>query len=261
VSTVVFVHGAWVTPLCWERFIPFFEARGHRCLAPPWPWKDRPVEDQRRSPAPELAHLGVAEIVAHYERVVRGLSEPPLLVGHSFGGLFVQMLLDRGLGRAGVAIDSAPPAGIPVYQWSALRSNLGVLLAPFGWRRVVRPSFGAFRYAFVHTLGPAEQRAAYERYVVPETRRIFFQAAQGMVYTRGATRVAFANSSRPPLLLIAGSDDRIVPASLNLANYRRYRFSPARTDFKVFPGRTHAIILQPGWEEVAQYAAEWLERS
>lgn len=76
----------------------------------------RPVEDQRRAPAPELAHLGVAEIVAHYEGVVRGLSEPPLLVGHSFGGLFVQMLLDRGLGRAGVAIDSAPPAGIPANQ-------------------------------------------------------------------------------------------------------------------------------------------------
>jgi alpha-beta hydrolase superfamily lysophospholipase len=112
----------------------------------------------------------------------------------------------------------------------------------------------------VHTLGPAEQRAAYERYVVPETRRIFFQAALGMVKPHGPTRVRFDNPSRPPLLLIAGGDDHIIPPSLNLANYRRYRRSPARTDFKLFPGRTHAIILQPGWEEVARYAAEWLEQ-
>jgi pimeloyl-ACP methyl ester carboxylesterase len=237
-----------------------FEARGHRCLAPAWPEKDRPVEEQRHAPSFALAGLGVAEIVEHYARIVRGLGEPPLLIGHSFGGLFVQILLDHGLGRAGVAIDSAPPAGIPVYQWTALRSNLPVLLAPFGWRRIHQPSFESFRYAFVHTLSPSDQRAAFERYAVPETGRIFFQAALGMAAPRGPTRVNFANPARPPLLLIAGGQDRIVPPSLNLANYRRYRFSPARTVFKEFAGFTHAIILQPGWEEVARYAAEWLEK-
>jgi pimeloyl-ACP methyl ester carboxylesterase len=260
VSTVVFVHGAWVTPLCWEPFIGFFRQRGHECLAPAWPFKDLPVDEQRRAPAPGLARLGVLEIVAHYERIIRALAEPPLLVGHSFGGLFVQMLLDRGLGRAGVAIDSAPPRGVLVYQWSALKSNSGALLAPFGWRRVLRLSFEDFCYAFVHTLGPADQRAAYDSLVVPETGRIFFQAALAPLDPRAATLVNFTNPKRAPLLLIAGSDDRIVPAAVNRANWRKYRWSPARTDFKEFPGRTHALIGQPGWDEVALYAAQWLER-
>lgn len=260
-KTIVFVHGAWMTPLSWERFVEFFGARGYRCIAPPWPGKEAEIETQRSAPSPRLAGLGVAEIVAHYEHVIRGLDEPPALIGHSFGGLFVQMLLDRGLGRAGVAIDSAPPAALPVYQWSALRSNLGVLTTPFGWRSIVRISLSEFRYAFVHTLAPAEQRAAYERYVVPETGRIFFQAALAMANPWGATRVTFRNPARAPLLLIAGERDHIIPPSLNLATYRRYRFSPAATSFREFPGRTHAIILQDGWDEVARFAAEWIEGS
>src|SRR5690242_15344221 len=110
--TVVFVHGAWVTPGCFDRFGMRFEARGHPCLAPAWPYDDRPVEELRADPAPELAHQGVTEIVDHYDRIVRAQPEPPILVGHSFGGLFVQMLLDRGLGAAGVALDPAPPRGV-----------------------------------------------------------------------------------------------------------------------------------------------------
>ena len=106
--TIVFLHGAWVTPLCWEKMLPWFEAKGYRCIAPAWPGKDRPVEAIRADPSP-LKGLGVTEIVAHYEQVIRGLDEAPILIGHSFGGLFTQILLDRGVGAAGVAIDSAPP--------------------------------------------------------------------------------------------------------------------------------------------------------
>lgn len=64
---------------------------------------------------------------------------------------------------------------------------------------------------------------------------------------------------RPPLLLIAGSDDHIIPAALNKNNYEKYKGSPSATGFKEFPGRTHYIIGQPNWEEVAGYAASWLK--
>ena len=257
--TVVFLHGAWVTPACWDSFVAFFEARGYRCLAPAWPGKDRPVEAIRADPS-ALAGLGIAEIVASYERVIRGLDEPPFLVGHSFGGLFVQILLDRGLGAAGVAIDPAPPRGVIVYEPSAFRSLVGVLATPRGWRKVVRWSFERFRYAFVHTLPEADARAAYEAQVVPETGRIFFQGGLSMFDRHSPATVRFGNLDRAPLLLLAGLADRIVPASIVRRTFRKYaKAASSITDHREFPGRTHWIIAEPGWEEVATAAAEWLE--
>jgi pimeloyl-ACP methyl ester carboxylesterase len=256
--TVVFIHGAWVTPLCWEPFVRFFQQRGYTCLAPAWPYHDRPVEELRRSPSPELARLGASGIVGDFENIIRGLDEPPLLIGHSFGGLWVQILLDRGFARAGVAIDSAPPRGVLPLQVSALRSNAAVLLTAMP-HSLVRLTLGQFKYAFANTVPDAEVREAFERYVVPETRRIFFQAAMALLDPRSPMRVDFGNSSRAPLLLVAGSDDHIVPAVQNRSNYAKYRRSRARTDFKEFPGRSHWIIGQDGWEEVAGYVADWLE--
>ena len=254
---IVFIHGAWVTPMCWEPFAAYFTKLGYECLAPAWPGKDRPIETIRADPSP-LAGLGIAEIVAHYEGIVRSLDEPPILVGHSFGGLFVQILLDRGLGRAGVAIDSAPPRGVMVYEPTAVRSLASVLSTWQGWRKVVRWSYANFRYAFVHTLPEADARAAFEKHVTPETGRIFFQGALAAANPGSPASVNFANSARAPLLLVAGAEDRIVPASVNRRNHRRYRGSAAVTDFFEFAGRTHWIIAQPGWEDVAGYISEWL---
>ena len=257
--TIVFLHGAWVTPLCWEAMIPWFEARGYRCLAPAWPGKDRPVEEIRADPSP-LAGLGIGEIVDHYDRFVRSLpDEPPILVGHSFGGLFTQILLDRGLGAAGVAIDSAPPRGVWPFELTSLRALTGALTRYLLGSRVVRWSFDAFRYGFVNTLTPEHARVAYDRHVVPETGRIFFQGAVAAIDRGSPTRVDFANGTRAPLLLIAGGADHIVPPAINRRNLRAYQRSGAVTDYREFPGRSHWIIAQDGWQEVAEHIAGWLE--
>ncbi len=253
-KTIVFVHGAWVTALCWEKFSRYFEGKGFKCIAPNWPYKDKPVQEQQ-NPDPRLATLGVREIVDHYEKIIR-VEDKPLLVGHSFGGLFVQMLLDRGLGSGGVAIDPAPPKGVLPFGYpSTLRSNLWILLIPGGWRKVIRQSFKDFQYAFVNMLPEAEQKAIYERYVVPETGRIFFQSATATFHD--ATKVNFRNKQRAPLLIIAGGADNNVTAGLNRDNFNRYKGSTAKTDFKVFEGRCHWTIAQPGWEEVADYILDW----
>jgi pimeloyl-ACP methyl ester carboxylesterase len=244
-----------VTPLSWEPFLGFFRERGFECIAPAWPGKDRPVEEIRRDPLP-LAGLGLGAIADHYERLVRDLPEPPFLIGHSYGGLVVQMLLDRGVGAAGVAIDSAPPKGVFAYEPTAFRSLLGVLLTWRGWQRVVRWSFG---YAFVHTLAPDAQRDAYDRFVTPETGRIFFESALAPFLPRSPIAVDFSRPDRAPLLLIAGAKDHIVPAVINRRNFRRYARSGARTDFQEFPDRVHWIIAQDGWQEVAGFAADWFE--
>jgi pimeloyl-ACP methyl ester carboxylesterase len=255
--TIVFLHGAWVTPACWNDMKGYFEARGYHCLAPAWPGKDRSVEAIRQDPSP-LADLGIAEITAAYETVVRGLPEPPILIGHSFGGLFTQLLLDRGLGAAGVAIDPAPPRGVAVWEPSAFRSLFGVLATWRGWRKVVRWRFENFRYAFVHTLPEADARAAFGEHVTPETGRVFFQGALSIVDPKGPARINFANTSRAPLLLIAGTEDRIVPASVVRRTFRKYGAAASVTELREFEGRTHWIIAEPGWEDVAGAIERWL---
>jgi pimeloyl-ACP methyl ester carboxylesterase len=256
-QTIVFIHGAWVTPTCWEPFSGYFSERGFATIAPAWPGKERPIEAIRADPSP-LVGVGIAEIVDHYERIVRALPEPPILIGHSFGGLFVQILLDRGLGSYGVAIDPAPPRGVLVFEPSAFRSLASVLFTWRGWRKVVRWSYANFRYAFVHSLPEDVARAAYDTYVTPETGRVFFQGALSGFARRSPATVDFGNDSRSPLLIVAGADDRIVPASAVRRNHRKYARSSAVTDFREFGGRTHWIIAQEGWQEVAGVIAEWI---
>jgi hypothetical protein len=256
-KSIVFIHGAWVTPACWDQFRAYFSERGYDCTAPAWPGKDRSVEAIRADPSP-LVGLGIGEIADHYAQIVRALPERPILVGHSFGGLVVQILLDRGLGTCGVAIDPAPPKGVFAFVPSSFRALASVLLTWRGWRKVVRWSYGNFRYAFVHSLPEAEARAAYDTQVTPETGRVFFQGAVSMLSRNSPTKVNFANATRAPLLIIAGADDHIVPASVVRRNYRKYAKSAAATDFHEFAGRTHWIIAQDGWQEVADYALEWI---
>jgi pimeloyl-ACP methyl ester carboxylesterase len=247
--TIVFIHGMYMTPLCWEKWIDTFDAKGFKSIAPPWPGHNGPVQELRRRPDPELGNLSLSQVVDFYSDFIRGLDQKPILIGHSMGGLVVQCLLQNETAAAGVAIDSAPPMGVLSARWSFLKSNWPHInpFAPLG--QPVEMTFERFQYAFANTLSPGEQQAAYERYVVPESRRV---PRESLI-----TRVDF-RKSHPPLLLIAGESDNIIPASLVKANHRRYKPSPSITDFKEFSGRTHMIIGQAGWEEIATYILAWL---
>ena len=108
---MVLVHGAWLSANSWDDYSDYFAKRGFAVSAPEWPRKVGDVEDIRQE-AEQSAGLGVQEIVDHYDQLIRALDQAPVLIGHSYGGLFVELLLDRGLGRAGVALSPAPPKGI-----------------------------------------------------------------------------------------------------------------------------------------------------
>jgi pimeloyl-ACP methyl ester carboxylesterase len=252
-KTIVLIHGAWVTPVSWNHFRSHYEAKGYRCLAPAWPFLDRPVDELRRSPHPAFAETTIKSLVDHFDRLVRALPEPPILIGHSFGGLIVQMLADRGLGAAAIAIDPGPPRWV-LPSLTAVRSALPVLLAWMGWRRVLTMSFKSFASTFANALSPLEQRRAYDQHVVPAPGRIYFQAALGL-----GNAVNFSNPNLPPLLLVAGEEDRTSTPSMARAMHKKHSRSPVRVDLIHFPGRSHWLIAEPGWQDVAGRALEWAE--
>jgi pimeloyl-ACP methyl ester carboxylesterase len=259
-TTIVLIHGLWMSPHCWNQFKTRYEAQGYRVIAPAWPRMRGTVEELRADPSP-LAGLGLREVADHYDQIVRGLDAPPILIGHSMGGLIVQLLLNRGLGSAGVAIDSATPAGIYQLPWSVIRSGMPVLKNPLNFGRTVALTFEEFRYAFAHVMPEAAARAAYEQDAVPGPGRPLFEVASGNFNPWAPNRLDYARSDRAPLLLIAGAEDRLVPAKLNRINARRYRRSPAVTDYKEFPNRSHLIIGQAGWEEVSDFALTWSQEA
>ena len=247
------VHGAFVTPDCWENFRLYYERLGYAVIVPAWPHMDRPVADLQRSPDPRIAALTIKVLVDHFDGLIRALPEPPILIGHSFGGLIVQMLLDRGLGAVGVAIDAGPPRGVlPSLQ--AIWSALPVLLAWWGWSRILTMSLQGFSTNFANTLPATQMRATYERFIIPVPGRIFFQAALGL-----GNAVNFKNPRRAPLLLIAAAQDRTSTPSMVRAMYRKHKRAPSLTEIVEFPNRSHWLIAEAGWEEVAEKAIRWAE--
>ena len=245
-----------MTPLSWEHWIDHLQKRGHNVVAPPYPGMEGSVESLNADPSP-IAKLDIATIVDHYEEVIRGLDTPPILIGHSFGGTFVQLLLDRGLGCAGVAIHSAPVRGVLPVPLTTMRAAAPVLANPFASGRATSLTPKQFHYAFTNTMTAEDSRRAYDRYHVPAVNRVLFQGALANLNPRAATKVNFRNDERQPLLMIAGGEDRIVPAKVNRANYKLQCRSKALTAYREFPGRTHFTVGQAGWDGVADFAMDW----
>jgi pimeloyl-ACP methyl ester carboxylesterase len=255
-DTIVLIHGLWMTPLSWETWVERYESRGYRVLAPAWPGLEADVQQLRRDPSP-MRNLGIERIVDHYDGIIRRLDSPPIVMGHSFGGAFTQVLLDRGLGAAGVVLSSAPVKGILGLPLSTLRSAAPVLRNPLNRGKATGLTEKQFRYAFGNAVSAEESRAAYERYHIPAANRVLFEGAFTNVSPRSPLKVNFRNDDRAPLLFIAAGDDHVVPPSPNRANVAKYAKSKAVTAYKEFPGRSHITVAQSGWEEVADFALAW----
>jgi pimeloyl-ACP methyl ester carboxylesterase len=242
IDTVVLIHGMWLTSLSWEEWMEHYTARGFRVLARSWPGLEGDIEQLRRDPS-AITRLGVREVAAHYQAIIQKLSKPPIIIGHSFGGLITQILLDRGLGAAGVAIASAPLEGIASLPLPAQSAHAHGAL-PL--------TLEQFHEAFANHLSEEQSSEIYLRYAVPGPDRSQFESAFVQVEP-----VDVRNHARAPLLLIAGARDRMSPPAMVKANAGAYRRSNAVTEFKEFPGRTHFLIGQPGWREIADCALDW----
>ncbi|HRE79449.1 MAG TPA: alpha/beta hydrolase [Opitutaceae bacterium] len=258
-KTILLVHGLWVTPLSWDPFKRFYENLGYQVIAPAWPGIHGRVTDMRRS-SESLNGIGALEVVEHYAKIIRELPAPPIIMGHSYGGLITQMLLDRGLGSAGVAIDSVPPRGIWILPLSTNLALVPAFLKLDTFRTTFLFNFKQWWRVFANTLPENVAREAYATQAIPASGRAIFQAALANVTPRAPTAVNFRNRKRAPLLVIGGSRDVIMPAALSRKIYRKHSISPIRTDYQEFSGRSHYIIAEPGWQEVADYALTWAEQ-
>jgi pimeloyl-ACP methyl ester carboxylesterase len=252
---VVLIHGMWMTTLSWEGWIKHYEARGHRAIAIAWPGLDKEPADLRRDPSP-LHGLGVPEIVDHVQGAIRGLDSSPIIIGHSFGGLVTQLLLDRGLGVAGVTLGTAAPKGVLRLPYSTLRAAWPALNNPFKRDKDVPLTEEQFHWCFTNVLTREESNAVRERLYIPGSARCFFQAAFANVNPKAATKVNYRNPERAPLLLVTGVEDRICPPAVNRSNFNKQRQAPSDTDAKEYEGRCH-YPGQDGWEEVADFVLDW----
>jgi pimeloyl-ACP methyl ester carboxylesterase len=255
-DTIVLIHGLWMTPLSWEHWIDRYTSRGYRVLAPAWPGLEGDIEQLRRDPSP-FENLGIAQIVDHYEHIIRELEQPPIIIGHSFGGSFTQVLLSRGLGAAGVAISSGPVKGVLDLPLSTLRSSSPILRNPFARRGATVIAEKHFRYAFGNVLSEEDSRAAYERYAVPSANRVLFEGALANLSRTSPLAVDFRNDERAPLLFVGAGEDHVAPPKLVRSNVAKYAGSQAVTAYEEFPGRSHFTVGQDGWEAVADYALSW----
>jgi pimeloyl-ACP methyl ester carboxylesterase len=254
-DTIVLVHGFWVTPRSWEHWIERYEAKGLRVIAPAYPGFEVEVEALNADPTP-IERVKVPAIIEHLEAVIGELDSPPIIIGHSAGGVFTQILLDHGFGAAGVAIDSAPTEGVKRIPLSQVRASFPVLKNPANRHKALGLTFEQWHYTFTNGLPEDEARRLYERYHVPASGEVFWGSALANIHPgKDDTWVNYDNEDRAPLLFISGSVDHLMPPSIQRSNAKHYNDSVV-TEVKEFEG-PHLLPASPGWENVADYALDW----
>jgi pimeloyl-ACP methyl ester carboxylesterase len=259
-TPIVLIHGLWMTPKSWDTWAERFRAQGHEVIVPGWPGiDDRTVADIRRDPS-ALKGIGLKQITDHYERIIRDLPVKPIIMGHSFGGVLTQMLADRGLGAAYVGVAPGQTAGVTALPLSTLWTGTPILSNPFGRNGAKPLSKRHFHFTFGNDLSRAASDALWEEYAVNSYNRVFFEGVTSVLNEKGGvTHVDYTRPDRAPLLLIAGEIDHVVPPTIVRAIEKKYRStgSPAIVEYKEYAGRTHRLVSQNGWEEIADYALTW----
>lgn len=212
-KTIVFITGAFVSHSCWEEWIIFFDSKGYKTVAPPWPNKNEVPENLRKEhPNSKIASLRLSTLIDYYIEIIEKLPEKPILIGHSYGGLLTQLLVQRELASAGICIHSVPPQGI----YSSKFSFYKAVWKPLGYftsrKKTYLMTFKEWQFAFTNEMSFEEQKESYEKLVVPESKQVMRDAL-------GDTAKINFKKIHVPLLFLSGSNDNIIPSSLNYSNF------------------------------------------
>lgn len=256
----VFIHGLWLHATSWGPWLDLFRDAGYEPTAPGWPNELPTVEGARAHPE-AVANIGIEEITTHMAELVDSLDEPPVIVGHSFGGLIAEKLLGQGRGAAAVAIDPAQIKGVLPLPLAQLRAGLPALGNPANLHKAVSLTNKEFRFGFGNAVSEEEADQLYEKWTIPSPAKPLFQAAVANFALHSAAKVNTSNQSRGPLLLISGTKDHTVPDVVTRSTLKQYRDSTAVTELKQFEGRGHSLTVDSGWKEVADTVIDWLKNN
>lgn len=248
---IFFVHGMFLTAKSWSDWQTWFSNLGYECVAPPWPLHDADPADLRRSVPAGLGKLTLADLHKHYRSILAAEKEPPVVIGHSLGGLLVQKLAADGLIRAGIAICSVAPNRMLALDWGFMRNSASIT-NPFAGDEPFEMTPELFHKNFTNTLTEAESAALYEQYAVHESRQVL----RDILGDEGEIDL---EKPHVPLLFIGAEKDEIIPSSLVRRNAHAYKDERSHHEFTDFTGRGHFICGEPGWEEVAERVSNWLE--
>jgi pimeloyl-ACP methyl ester carboxylesterase len=256
---VVFIHGLWLLPSSWQRWMDLFEAAGYAPLAPGWPDDPETVEAARANPE-AFAGKGVVQVTDHFAEVIGGLDRKPAIIGHSFGGLITQILAGRGLSVASVAVNPAPFKGVLPLPLAAIRTTMPVLGNPLNHGRAVTLSFDQFRYGWANAVPEDEARKLYDEFHVAVPGKPIFQAALANFNPGAETRADTKSPERGPLLIFTGGDDHAVPPAMSRAAFKKQSHNPSVTEHVEMPDRGHSLTIDHGWREVAEKALDFVKR-
>jgi pimeloyl-ACP methyl ester carboxylesterase len=258
-TPAVFIHGLWLLPSSWANWAELFEANGYAAVTPDWPDDPETVAEARSNPD-VLAKKTLGQVADHTAEVIGQLEKTPAVLGHSTGGLLAQMIADRGLSAATVAIDPGPFRGVLPLPIPALRSALPVLKNPLNRGRAVALTLDQFKYGWANALGEDEAKQLYETYHVAAPGVALMQMANANLNPFTEAKLDPKNPDRGPLLIIDGEKDHTVPWAIANASYKRQRRNEAVTEIEKIPNRGHSLTIDSGWREVAEKALEFVKR-
>ncbi|MEV8516373.1 alpha/beta hydrolase [Dactylosporangium sp. NPDC051484] len=256
---VVFIHGLWLHASSWGPWLDLFRDAGYAPVAPGWPGDADTVELSRANPD-AIANRGIDEVTDHYAGIIGALARPPILIGHSFGGMIAEKLLGQNHGAAAIAIDAAQIKGVLPLPLSSLRATLPVFKNPANIHHAVSLTADEFRYSFGNAVSAEESDELHRRWTIPAPGRPLFEAAVANFSPHSPAKVDTDNADRGPLLLVMGGRDHTVPEVITKATLKQYRNSDAVTDLIEFPDRGHSLTIDSGWRDVAESCLGWLEK-
>jgi pimeloyl-ACP methyl ester carboxylesterase len=251
-ETIVMIHGMWGGGWYWENYKKFFEQRGFHCYTPTLRYHDI---DPKDTPDLRLGTISLQDYARDLEEFIHDLDQKPFLMGHSMGGLLAQILGARGLAKGLVLLTPASPSGINALKYSVIKSFWSVLTKWGFWRNPNQLSFKAAVYAALHLLSAEDQKALYDRFVYESGRAASEIGFWLFDFKRGSK--VDQSKVTCPVLVVSGTEDRITPASVVQKVAEKYK---AVSTYKEFENHAHWVVGEPGWEEIAEFASEWLSQ-
>ena len=257
---VVFVHGLWLLDSSWDRWAELFEKSGYVAVTPGWPDDPETVEAARANPD-TFAGKSIGDIAAYQQNIIERLDKKPAIIGHSFGGVLVQILAGRGLSAATVAISPAPSRGVLPLPVAALRAAGPVLANPANRHKAIALTFDQFRYGFANAVSEDEAMRLYDEFHVAGSGIPLFQAAFANVNPHTEDKALKLGDDRGPLLILAGSEDHQAPTAIAQATYKKQRKNEYfDTEFFEIPGKGHSLTIDDGWRETAELSLAFIDK-